>query len=174
MLDIGSGAGFPGVVLKLALPDLEVRLVEATLKKARFLSEVAARLDLRGLQVTWGRSEDLAARGRVDGVGLWRRRFVWVTGKGLGSLQESTAMAEPFLAAGGVHWTFKGRRCHREIEAAGGYFRQRGYPAYGFGPMVLEQSDIDRVHGIDDRISVDNLVLGIKIARDVIRELCVD
>lgn len=55
----------------------------------------------------------------------------------------------------------------------GRYFRQRGYPAYGFGPVVLEEGDISRTHGIDERISFENLVLGVKIARDIIRELCV-
>jgi len=55
----------------------------------------------------------------------------------------------------------------------GRYFRQRDYPAYGFGPIVLEPEDISRTHGIDERISFANLVLGIRIAREVIRELCV-
>ncbi len=55
----------------------------------------------------------------------------------------------------------------------GRYFRQRGYPTYGFGPVVLEPEDISRLHGIDERISFENLALGIKIARDIIRELCV-
>lgn len=55
----------------------------------------------------------------------------------------------------------------------GRYFRERGYPAYGFGPVILELDDISRVHGIDERISIDNLELGIRITRDMIRELCV-
>ncbi len=54
----------------------------------------------------------------------------------------------------------------------GRYFRERGYAAYGFGPVVMERADLDRVHGIDERISIDNLMLGIKMARDVIAELC--
>ncbi|MDY6878599.1 MAG: M20/M25/M40 family metallo-hydrolase, partial [Chloroflexota bacterium] len=53
------------------------------------------------------------------------------------------------------------------------FFRAHNIPAYGFGPAVLEMSEIDRVHGVDERISVENLVLGVKIACDVIRELCV-
>ncbi|MBN1261310.1 MAG: M20/M25/M40 family metallo-hydrolase [Anaerolineae bacterium] len=56
----------------------------------------------------------------------------------------------------------------------GRYFRQRGYAAYGLSPMILGPGDLKRVHGIDERISLDNLTLGIKIARDVIRTLCVD
>ena len=54
----------------------------------------------------------------------------------------------------------------------GRYFRERGYPAYGFGPMVLERADISRAHGIDERISLDNLLLGVKMARDILVELC--
>jgi acetylornithine deacetylase/succinyl-diaminopimelate desuccinylase-like protein len=54
----------------------------------------------------------------------------------------------------------------------GRYFRQRGYAAYGFAPMILEREDISRPHGIDERISIENLVLGIKMARDILAELC--
>ncbi|MBU0494050.1 MAG: M20/M25/M40 family metallo-hydrolase [Chloroflexi bacterium] len=54
----------------------------------------------------------------------------------------------------------------------GRYFRQRGYPAYGFGPMILGPDDLARAHGIDERISLDNLELGVQIARDIIRDLC--
>ncbi len=54
----------------------------------------------------------------------------------------------------------------------GRYFRERGYPAYGFGPMILERADISRAHGIDERISLDNLLLGVKMARDILVELC--
>jgi acetylornithine deacetylase/succinyl-diaminopimelate desuccinylase-like protein len=52
------------------------------------------------------------------------------------------------------------------------YWRQRGYLAYGFTPMILERMDIGRVHGIDERLSIDNLLLGIKMTRDILKELC--
>ncbi len=54
----------------------------------------------------------------------------------------------------------------------GRYWRERGYPAYGFTPMILERADINRVHGIDERISIDNLLLGIKMTKDIIKTLC--
>jgi acetylornithine deacetylase/succinyl-diaminopimelate desuccinylase-like protein len=53
------------------------------------------------------------------------------------------------------------------------FFRAHAIPAYGFSPMVIKMSEIERVHGIDERISIDNLVLGVKITCDVVRELCV-
>jgi acetylornithine deacetylase/succinyl-diaminopimelate desuccinylase-like protein len=54
----------------------------------------------------------------------------------------------------------------------GRYFRSRGYPAYGLGPVIVDGADIGRMHGIDERISEENLVLGIHLARDIISELC--
>jgi acetylornithine deacetylase/succinyl-diaminopimelate desuccinylase-like protein len=53
------------------------------------------------------------------------------------------------------------------------YFRAHEVPAYGFFPVVLEPGELDRVHGIDERISLDNLELGVKIAYDVLEELCI-
>ncbi len=55
----------------------------------------------------------------------------------------------------------------------GRYWRQRGYAAYGFAPVVMERSDLGRVHGIDERISGDNLLTAIKITRNIIEKLCV-
>jgi acetylornithine deacetylase/succinyl-diaminopimelate desuccinylase-like protein len=52
------------------------------------------------------------------------------------------------------------------------YFRARGIPGYGFGPFVTDLKELRRVHGIDERISVENLELGVKIACDIIAELC--
>jgi acetylornithine deacetylase/succinyl-diaminopimelate desuccinylase-like protein len=54
----------------------------------------------------------------------------------------------------------------------GRYWRERGYPAYGFAPFILDREDIGRVHGIDERISTDNLLLGIKMTKDIIKALC--
>jgi len=53
------------------------------------------------------------------------------------------------------------------------YFRAHDVPAYGFTPMLLELGELDRVHGIDERISIDNLALGVRIACDVVRDLCI-
>jgi acetylornithine deacetylase/succinyl-diaminopimelate desuccinylase-like protein len=54
----------------------------------------------------------------------------------------------------------------------GRYWRMRGYAAYGFAPIILERDDVNRVHGIDERISADNLLLGINMTQDIIKKLC--
>jgi hypothetical protein len=62
-----------------------------------------------------------------------------VTGKALGTLQESTRLAGPFLLPEGAHWTFKGVACQSELQAASGVFRQRG-----FAPLRVERIPGDR------------------------------
>jgi acetylornithine deacetylase/succinyl-diaminopimelate desuccinylase-like protein len=52
------------------------------------------------------------------------------------------------------------------------HYRARNIPAYGFGPFVIDVREVARMHGINERFSIDNLELGIKIACDVIKELC--
>ncbi len=117
LLDLGSGAGFPGLVLKLALPDMEVVLVEATQKKARFLAQVCQQLDLNGMTVIWARAEALMdRRSKVYRPDL-RHRFDWVTAKALGPLRDTLDLAAPFLAEGGIHWSFKGSVYQEELAA---------------------------------------------------------
>jgi 16S rRNA (guanine527-N7)-methyltransferase len=139
VLDVGSGGGFPGMVLKIAMPEVEIQMVEATRKKARFLAEVSAGLDLRSTSVVWARAENLAEVLKQQPKSIEASKFDWVTGKGLGSLQESTLLAGPFLRAGGVHWTFKGSKCREELAAASGMFRQRGFVLHRSEPIPGER-----------------------------------
>lgn len=60
LADVGSGAGFPGLALKLVCPALRVKLIEPTTKKAVFLSEVVRALGLSGVEVVRARTEELA------------------------------------------------------------------------------------------------------------------
>ena len=117
LLDIGSGGGFPGLVLKLALPGVETTLVEGTQKKARFLAEVCRRLDLRGTTVIWARAEALASPSSSYYKPAMRHQFDWVTAKAMGSLRDSIELAAPFLRPGGEHWTFKGAGYEAETRA---------------------------------------------------------
>lgn len=60
LADVGSGPGFPGLALKLLLPDLEVFVIESVMKKATFLAEVTRHLNLSGVKVVVSRFQDLA------------------------------------------------------------------------------------------------------------------
>jgi 16S rRNA (guanine527-N7)-methyltransferase len=137
LLDIGSGGGFPGLVLKVLLPDLETTLVEATQKKARFLAEICRKLDLRGVTVIAARAEALSNRSTSFFRPEFRHHFEWVTAKAIGSLADSTRFAAPFLRVDGVHWSFKGRGVKEETRAARRVLKQ----------LRLKPFRVDRIPG---------------------------
>lgn len=96
LIDIGSGAGLPGLALKLALPRLRVTLLDATGKRVAFLQEVIDRLALRGIGVVKGRAEDLAHD--PD----WRESFDLVTARALARLPTLLEWCLPFARVGGL------------------------------------------------------------------------
>lgn len=101
LVDVGSGAGFPGVPLQIAFPHWQVTLVEATGKRARFLEEAAAVLPLPNLLVVRGRSEDVAHdRDHREVYDLCAARAV----THLAGLVELTL---PFVRRGGMAVLFK-------------------------------------------------------------------
>lgn len=95
LLDIGSGAGFPGLVLALARPDLTVTLLEPRAKRVSFQKHAIRTLGLGNVRAVQGRAgngPDAALPGEV---------FSTVTVKAVGGLADSLALARPYLAPGG-------------------------------------------------------------------------
>jgi 16S rRNA (guanine527-N7)-methyltransferase len=101
VIDVGSGAGFPGLALRLALPRVHVTLVESMGKKARFLEEVTGTLELDAVEVRNERAEALA-RERRD-------RYEVGTARAVGTLGAVIEYLLPFLRVGGDAIAWKGR-----------------------------------------------------------------
>lgn len=95
LLDIGAGAGFPGIPLKIVRPRWQVVLVEATGKKVRFLQHVIETLQLEGIVALYGRAEELAHK-----TG-YRASFDVVTARAVASLPTLLEYAAPFCRIGG-------------------------------------------------------------------------
>jgi 16S rRNA (guanine527-N7)-methyltransferase len=108
-IDIGSGAGFPGLPFKIARPDLELTLVEATGKKARFLETMVAELNLEGVTVINARAEELAHE--PDRRGRYRLALA----RTVAPLPVLLELTLPFLAKGGVLAAPKGSAAQREL-----------------------------------------------------------
>jgi len=124
LLDIGSGGGFPGMIVKIVLPGVETVLLDATRKKAGFLADVGKALDLKDLTVLWARTEDLLSEKNKAFRPEFKHGFDWVTTKAVGSLEHSTRLALSFLCVGGAHWTFKGADIQDELRSCQRLFKQ--------------------------------------------------
>lgn len=119
LVDIGSGAGLPGLVIAIERPDLAVTLVEATGKKATFLRGTAQILGLEHVEVVHGRAEQLG-RGALAG------RFDLATARAVAPLARLIAWALPLLRPGGTLHAIKGERWQEELADAAAVLARTG------------------------------------------------
>ena len=103
LLDIGSGAGFPGIPIKIVSPLLDVTLMDSAHKKVTFMREVVRALGLEGVAAVWGRAED-------EGNGIERRGFDRVITRAVGPIPGILRLSEPYLAEGGRIVLMRGQR----------------------------------------------------------------
>jgi 16S rRNA (guanine527-N7)-methyltransferase len=102
VLDVGSGAGIPGIVYAILWPETKVVLLESQKKRVDFLAEAVEKLELTNTEVLEGRAEAHAHEL------TWRERFDLVTSRAVGPLPISLELCLPFLALDGYFLTFKG------------------------------------------------------------------
>lgn len=112
LIDIGTGAGFPGIPMKIARPELVLTLLEATGKKVDFLRGVVTDLGLTKVDVMQGRAEDLAHDT------TYRGRYPVAVARALAPLRVLLELTLPFLQIGGVLAAPKGTAAPRELREA--------------------------------------------------------
>lgn len=111
-IDVGTGAGFPGVPIKIARPETRLTLLEATGRKAAFLDRLVARLGLEGVTVVNGRAETLAHKPEH------RESYKLALARAVAPLRTLVELTLPFLEIGGVLATPKGSGARREVAEA--------------------------------------------------------
>ena len=109
-VDVGSGAGFPGVPLKIAFAASKATLVEATAKKAAFLEALRDRLDMTGLEVLTARAETLAHEPDLRGC------FDFAVARAVGGVGTLAELTLPFCRTGGGVVLQKGPEVDHEVE----------------------------------------------------------
>lgn len=119
VVDIGSGAGLPGIPLAIARPDLQVQLVEPLLRRTTFLDEVVADLGLGNVEVHRGRAEEKGIRAVVGGADLVTSRAVAPLGKLMG-------WSLPLAKVGGYVRAMKGSSVAEEFERDADQIRKAG------------------------------------------------
>jgi len=112
LLDLGSGAGFPGVPIKIVRADIHLTLVESIHKKTLFLRKLSDSLGLERADILGWRAEEMGKQPDFRG------KFDLVTAKALGSLRAITRSGLPLLGAGGVLTAYKGKKARKEAVEA--------------------------------------------------------
>lgn len=112
VIDVGTGAGFPGLVLKIAKPEIELTLLDSLNKRINFLGEVAKELEIDGIEMVHSRAED----GGVNRA--YRAMFDTVVSRAVANMKLLSEWCLPFLKVGGYFLALKGPLADKELEEA--------------------------------------------------------
>lgn len=111
VIDVGTGAGFPGLVLKILEPSLSLTLVDSTAKKVGWLGEVCKALDLDSVRCVTGRAEELAHDP------AFRDTFDGAVSRAVAAYPALCELCLPLVRVGGMFLAMKGADAHRETQA---------------------------------------------------------
>ena len=112
LIDVGTGAGFPGLPLKILVPSLEVTLLDSLNKRVDWLAEVCEALELDGIEAVHARAEET---GRDP---AFREQFDFATARAVADLRLLCELCLPFVKVGGWFLAMKGTDCGAELEQA--------------------------------------------------------
>lgn len=127
-IDVGSGAGFPGVALKIARPDIELTLLDSLNKRLIFLRELSARLGQR--------NEFVHARAEQAGIGKLRESFHFAAARAVAGLPALCEYCLPFTEVGGKFIALKGPAAKDELKEAENAIKLLG----GKNPAITRRS----------------------------------
>ncbi len=131
VLDIGTGAGFPGLPLKIMHPEIELTLLDALQKRVRFLIAVVEALDLANVCILHGRAEELAQREE------FREQYDIVCSRAVAKLPVLLEYALPFIKNSGYFISLKGRHYEEEIAQSDRALKILGGKIEKIKPVVL-------------------------------------
>jgi 16S rRNA (guanine527-N7)-methyltransferase len=112
LIDVGAGAGFPGVPLKIVCPNIQLTLVEATAKKAQFLEHLREQLALNGITIINARAEELGHDA------AHRERYDWAMARAVAEMPVLAEYLLPLVRVGGYCLAQKGEKAAAEATAA--------------------------------------------------------
>lgn len=139
VIDIGTGAGFPGIPLKIAYPDIEFVLLDSLNKRVRFLNEVIELLHLEKIQAVHGRAEDLARKPEFRG------KFDLCVSRAVANLSTLSEYCIPFVRVNGYFISYKAQKGLEEIQESDHCMQELGSKIMKTDEFQLSDQDSNRV-----------------------------
>lgn len=138
IIDVGTGAGFPGIPLKIMFPDLKVTLLDSLNKRVNFLNEVISQLELDNIEAIHGRAEDYAK------PQLLREKFDICVSRAVANLSTLSEYCLPFVKNDGLFISYKSEKISEEKKNATNAIKILGGMYYNEIEFILPNSDIYR------------------------------
>lgn len=138
MIDVGTGAGFPGIPLKIAFPNFRITLLDSLGKRVKFLKEVIEKLGLEQIDAIHGRAEDFA---KPD---MLREQFDFCVSRAVANLSTLSEYCIPYVKVGGFFISYKSEKVTEEMTAAKNAVSLLGGEFDSQVEFVLPNSDIYR------------------------------
>lgn len=137
VLDVGTGAGFPGLPLAILCPDAQFTLLDAQRKRIDFLREVAEELELENVTPVHARAEEFAAAHRAS--------FDLAVSRAVAELRVLVELALPMVRVGGAFYAMKAADCADEVGSAAQAFATLGAPAAELLHYTVPHDGVERV-----------------------------
>ena len=137
VIDVGTGAGFPGVPLALIFPEKSFLLIDSTGKKIRILSEITDRLGLSNVKLLHVRAEELALKAE------YREKFDLCVSRAVANLTILSKYCMPFVSEGGFFISYKGPDVGREVKNAEKTIRELGGELPDVRKVRVDGFDLD-------------------------------
>lgn len=111
LIDVGTGAGFPGIPLKIMFPEQKITLLDSLNKRVKFLNTIIEKLNLKNIAAVHGRAEDFARQK------LHREQYQFCVSRAVANLSTLSEFCIPFVKKGGYFISYKSERVREELSA---------------------------------------------------------
>ena len=146
VIDVGTGAGFPGIVLKIVYPQLSVVLLDSLNKRVNFLKNVITELGLTDISAIHGRAEDIARN--KD----YREKFDLCVSRAVANMSSLSEYCLPFVKVGGRFISYKADGCDEEVKTASKAVNTLGGKIRKIESYVIPDTDICRKFVVIDKL----------------------
>lgn len=135
IMDVGTGAGFPGIPLKIAFPQLKITLLDSLNKRIHFLDAVIEKLELKCIKAVHGRAEDYGRDGK------YREQYDFCVSRAVANLSTLSEYCLPFVKTGGYFIPYKSGKVEEELAAASGAVKKLGSEVERTEDFLLPNGD---------------------------------